>query len=192
VDLFLAISQGIGTSVATGVRALLVPLSVGVMGRLDAGTDFEGTDFAFLESVWWLALLVGLVIAAWLLERSEIEIPDAVLVVVAMGFGGALFAGALEDENYFGIGGIVPGMVCALIGFAAARAFLGGAAQRLVARGESDRTIVALGDLGAIAIAALAVLVPPVSYVALAFAVWVLAVRRRRAGEKYEGLRILR
>jgi len=31
-----------------------------------------------------------------------------------------------------------------------------------------------------------------VSYVALVFCLWVLVVRRRRAGEKYEGLRILR
>jgi hypothetical protein len=83
-------------------------------------------------------------------------------------------------------------MICALIGFVAARVFLGGAAQRLTARGESDRMIVALGDLGAIAIAALAVLVPPVAYLVLAFGIWVLLVRRRRAGQKYEGLRILR
>jgi Domain of unknown function (DUF4126) len=192
MDLFMAISQGIGTSLATGVRALLVPLCVGVMGRLDAGIDFEHTGYSFLESVWWLALLVALVLGAWLLERSEIVVPDAVWVVIALGLGGILFAGVLEDEDYFGIGGIVPGMVCALIGFAAARVFLGGAAQRLVARGESDRTIVALGDLGAIAAAALAVLVPPFSYLALAFAAWVLIVRRRRMGEKYEGLRILR
>ena len=78
-----------------------------------------------------------------------------------MGLGGVLFAGALEDENYFGAAGIVPGIVCALLGFVAARAFLGGAADRLAARGESGGTISALGDFGAVAIAALAVLLPP-------------------------------
>jgi hypothetical protein len=36
------------------------------------------------------------------------------------------------------------------------------------------------------------VLVPPVSIVALAFCAWVLVARRQRAGQKYEGLRILR
>jgi Domain of unknown function (DUF4126) len=192
MDLFMAISQGIGTSLATGVRALLVPLCVGVMARLNAAIDFEHTGFSFLESVWWLALLMALVVGAWLLERADVELPEAVWAVVAMGLGGVLFAGALEDEDYFGVGGIVPGMICALIGFVAARAFLGRAAQRLTARGESDRMIVALGDLGAIAIAALAVLVPPVAYLALAFGIWVLLAHRRRAGQKYEGLRILR
>jgi Domain of unknown function (DUF4126) len=192
MDLFMAISQGVGTSLATGVRALLVPLCVGVMARLNAGTDFEDTGLSYLESVWWLALLMVLVVGAWLLERADIQVPEAVWVAVAMGLGAVLFAGALEDEDRFGPGGIVPGMLCALIGFVAARAFLGGAAQRLTARGESDRMIVALGDLGAIAIAALAVLVPPFSYLAFALAAWVLVVRRRRTGQKYEGLRILR
>jgi len=192
MDLFLAISQGIGTSLATGVRALLVPLFVGAMARADAAIDFERTGFAWLESIWWLALLVALVVVAWLLDRSDVEVPEGIWVVVAMGLGGMLFAGALEDDDYFGTVGIVPGMVCALVGFLAARVFLGGAAERLRARGESVGTIQALGDIGAIVVAALAVLVPPVSLVALAFCAWVLAARRQRAGQKYEGLRILR
>ena len=57
---------------------------------------------------------------------------------------------------------------------------------------RAARTITALGDLGAIAIAALAVLLPPTSYLAVAFCLWVLLARRRREGQKYEGLRILR
>ena len=192
MDLFLAISQGIGSSLATGVRALLVPLFVGVMALANVGVDFEHTGFEWLEAIWWLVLLAVLVAAAWLLDRSDVEVPEGVWVVVAMGLGGMLFAGSLEDENYFGTAGIVPGMACALLGFLAARAFLGGAADRLSSRGESGGTINALGDLGAIAIAAFAVLLPPVSYVAVAFCLWVLLARRRRAGEKYEGLRILR
>ncbi len=192
MDLFLAINQGIGISLATGVRALLVPLFVGAMARADAAIDFERTGFAWLESTWWLAVLLVLVVAAWLLDRSRVEVPEGIWVVVGMGIGGVLFAAALEDENFFGTAGIVPGMVCALIGFVAARAFLGGAAQRLRSRGEGTGTIQALGDVGAIAIAALAVLVSPASIAALAFCAWVLIARRQRAGQKYEGLRILR
>ena len=41
-------------------------------------------------------------------------------------------------------------------------------------------------------LAGLSVLVPPVSLVALAFLVWLLLQQRRRAGQKYAGLRILR
>jgi hypothetical protein len=192
MDLFLAISQGIGTSLATGVRALLAPLLVGVMARANAGIDFDQTGYEWLESVWWLGLLAALVAAAWLFDRSGNEVPDGVWVVVAMGLGAVLFAGALEDENYFGTAGLVPGMVSALVGFLAARVFLGGATERLATRGESTTTIVVLGDFAALALAALAVLLPPVSYVAVGFCLWVLAARRRRAGEKYEGLRILR
>ncbi len=192
MDLFLAISQGIGSSLATGARALLVPLFIGVMARANVGIDFEHTGFEWLEAVWWLVLLFVLTASAWLLDRSEVEVPEGVWAVVAMGLGGMMFAGALEDENYFGTVGIVPGMICALLGFLAARAFLGGAVERLAARGEGDGTITVLGDFGALAIAALAVLLPPTSYLAVAFCLWVLLARRRRAGQKYEGLRILR
>jgi hypothetical protein len=192
MDLFLAISQGIGTSLATGVRALLAPLFVGVMARANAGIDFEQTGYEWLEATWWLVLLFVLIAASWLVDRSDAEVPEGVWVVVAMGIGGVLFAGALEDENYFGEAGIVPGMLCALVGFLAARAFLGGATERLEARGEGSGTIGALGDFGAILIAALAVLLPPASLIAAAFCLWVLVARRRRGGQKYEGLRILR
>jgi hypothetical protein len=162
------------------------------MARANAAIDFEQTAYEWLESLWWLALLVALVVAAWLLDRSRVEVPEGIWAVVAMGLGGILFAAALEDEGYFGTGGIVPGMLCALLGFMAARAFLGGAAPRLRSRGEGTGTIQALGDVGAVAIAALAVLLPPLSVVALAFCAWVLLARRQRAGQKYEGLRILR
>src|SRR5688572_28193031 len=192
MDLFLAISQGIGTSLAAGVRALLVPLFVGAMARADAVVDFEHTGFEFLESIWWLSLLLALVFAAFLLDRSDVEVPEGVWAVVAMAFGGLLFAGVLEDENFFGTAGLIPGMVCALLGFMAARALLGGATERLAARGESGGMIRTIGDLSAVVIAALALLLPPLSYVALAFCAYVLLARRRRAGEKYEGLRILR
>ena len=51
MDLFLAISQGIGTSLATGVRAFLAPLLVGALARANVGVDFEGTEYEFLESI---------------------------------------------------------------------------------------------------------------------------------------------
>jgi hypothetical protein len=192
MDLFLAISQGIGTSLATGVRTFLVPLVVGAMARANAVIDFEQTGFEFLESVWWLALMLAFVVVGWLIDRSDVEVHDAAWLVVSMGLGALLFMGSLEDEEYFGTAGLIPGMLCALLGFAAARAFFGGAAERLEARGESAGTIRTLADMGAIAFAALAVVAPPVSYLAVAFCLWVLLARRRREGQKYEGLRILR
>ncbi len=44
----------------------------------------------------------------------------------------------------------------------------------------------------ALVLAALSILVPPVSVLAIAFLVWLIAGGRRRSGEKYAGLRILR
>jgi hypothetical protein len=41
-------------------------------------------------------------------------------------------------------------------------------------------------------LAALSILIPPVSILAIAFLIWLLAGGRRRSGEKYAGLRILR
>jgi hypothetical protein len=44
----------------------------------------------------------------------------------------------------------------------------------------------------ALLLAVVAVLISPLAWIAFAFALWVLVVQRRRAGGKYEGLRILR
>ena len=44
----------------------------------------------------------------------------------------------------------------------------------------------------ALALAALSILVPPVSVLALGFLAWLLLGGRRREGEKYAGLRVLR
>jgi hypothetical protein len=192
MDLFMAISQGIGSSLAAGVRPFLVTLFVGAMARADVGVDFDGTEYEFLESVFWLVLMLVLIVGAWLLDRSHIEVPEATWAVTAGALGGVLFAGSLAEQDYASAAGLLAGVAFALFAFLAARAFLGGASERLAARGESGATIQVLGDLAAIVLAALALLVSPVSYVALAFCAWVLLARRRRAGQKYEGLRILR
>ena len=61
--LFLDIGQGVGLAAATGVRPFLPALLAGALARGDAGIDFEGTDFAswragFLLACWPLAVLV--------------------------------------------------------------------------------------------------------------------------------------
>ena len=194
MDLFLAISQGTGTSLATGVRTFLAPLLVGAFARLNLGVDFEGTEYEFLESIFWLALMLALIVGAWWLDRSDIPVPLAARAVAAIGIGAVLFAGCLAERDYASEPGLAAGAACALVGLAAATVFLGGAAQRLAARGESEAgtTLELLADGATLVLAALALLVEPVSWLALAFCAWVLLVRRRRAGEKYEGLRILR
>jgi hypothetical protein len=194
MDLFLAISQGIGTSLATGVRTFLVPLLVGALARGNIGVDFDGTEYEFLESVFWLALMLALLVGAWSLERSDIPVSPAVWAVASAALGGVLFAGSLSEEAYASEPGLFAGVLVALVGFLAARSFVGGATERLSARGEAGaaRSLAVVVDIGTLVFAALALLVSPVSYVGLAFCAWVLIVQRRRSAQKYEGLRILR
>ena len=67
--LFLAICQGAGFSVGAGIRPFLPTLLVGVLAHADAGIDFDGTDYAFIESTWFLFALVAALFAVALVER---------------------------------------------------------------------------------------------------------------------------
>jgi hypothetical protein len=194
MDLFLAISQGIGTSLAAGVRTFLVPLLIGAMARANIGVDFEGTQYEFLESIVWLAIMLALIVGAWWVERSGIPVTAAARAVASAAIGGVLFAGSLAERDYSSEPGLLAGALFALVGFFAALTFLTGAEERLTARGEAGAgaTLRLVVDFAVLALAALAVLVEPVSYLALGFCAWVLLVRRRRESQKYEGLRILR
>ena len=194
MDLFLAISQGIGTSIAPGIRTWLPPLLVGVFARADLGIDFEGTDYAFLESIGWLAALVAALALLTLARRMDVKVPAAVIAVAAFAIGALEFAGSLADEGFASGPGLVAGAACALVAFVAARAFFGRSVAR-VREGERAQatTFIELYAEGvALAVAALAVLVPPASYLALAACGWMLLAQRRRAAAKYEGLRVLR
>jgi hypothetical protein len=190
----MAISQGVGVSVAAGVRPFLVALAVGALARANAGVDFEGSGWGFLESFPWLAAMLVLIVLAVAAGRRRLTVPAQVLAVAAIAIGAVEFAGSLAEEDYAAAPGLVAGAACALLATAAARAFFGRAAARARAGGEDEAaTLVELLAIGpALVLAALAVLVSPVSWIALAFCAWILLVQRRRAGRKYEGLRILR
>src|ERR687883_535340 len=58
MSLFLDIGQGAGVSGATGVRPFLPALLAGALAKNDSGVDFDGTDFSFLESPWFLLVIV--------------------------------------------------------------------------------------------------------------------------------------
>ena len=120
--------------------------------------------------------------------------PALVLATAAVAIGALQFAGSLADEGYAAGLGLAGGAACAALGFLAAQAFFGRAASRARSGGEEEAaSLVELFAQGAaLILAALAVFVSPFAWVAFAFALWVLLVQRRRAGQKYEGLRILR
>jgi hypothetical protein len=203
MSLFLDIGTGAGLASSTGVRPYLPPLLAGGLARGDVGIDFDGTDFRFLESTPFLAAVVALGVAAFLLERSAANrsSPDiggragrgpvellAGLIGVAL--GALLFAGALADNGHPIWIGLVFGPFCAALGWLA----IGGLVERVRARLQPEQAalLTAYADAAALILAALAVFVPPLALLAIPAFFLLLAGGRRREGQKYAGLRILR
>jgi hypothetical protein len=198
MSVFMDIGTGAGLASATGVRPYLPPLLTGALARSDTGIDFSGTDWSFLESPVFLGavLLVGL--AAYGLERSEAGASGSqgrrpVVIfsgIVGVVLGALLFAGALADGGEASWIGLVAGPLCAALGWLA----IGGLVERARTRLDSGAAalITVYADIAALALAALAIFVPPLSFLALIGFVVLLAGGRRREGEKYAGLRVLR
>src|SRR3954462_13001664 len=67
---FMDISTGAGLASSSGIRPYLPPLLAGGLARGDVAIDFDGTDFSFLESTGFLAAVVAVGVAAFLIERS--------------------------------------------------------------------------------------------------------------------------
>jgi Domain of unknown function (DUF4126) len=199
MSLFLDIGTGAGLSGATGVRPFLPPLLTGALARGDAGIDFDGTDWSFLESPGFLFALLALAVLAYLVERSganrappeggrsALAIAGGLLGVV---LGALLFAGALADGGEQSWIGLVAGPVCAALGWLAVGGLLDRARGRL--EGGAATLLGVYAELAALVLAAVAIFLPPVSYLVLVAFVVLLIGGRRREGEKYAGLRVLR
>jgi hypothetical protein len=191
VKLLLDITQGMGVSAAAGLRPFLPTLLVGALAADDLGVDFDGTEFAFLESAWFLlAVTIAFVISTLLRARLETPAGEAALTGIGLGLGALLFAGTLDDRYSTWWPGIVGGLVCAFIAQQGARSLLTRTRARLDA--EAVGALFLYAEAAALLLAGLAVLIPPVSVLAVAFFVWLRFGGRRREGEKYAGLRILR
>lgn len=191
MKLLIDILQGMGLACAAGIRPFVPAFVAGAAGRADLLVDFEGTDFDFLEHNWWLVAMAVLVVAGVLL-RGELERPTAVAALqgVALGMGGLLFAAFLASDGYAWWPGVPAGIACAWITATAARGIFAGAAGRLDGAARAQLPIYAEGI--ALLLAVLAIVAPPIAPVVLGAAVWLILGARRRAGEKYAGLRILR
>jgi hypothetical protein len=197
--LFFDIGTGAGLAGATGVRPFLPPLLAGTLARGDAGIDFEGTDWSFLESPGFLLGLLVLVLLAYAAERSgsnrappagdrsALAIAEGVIGLV---LGALLFAGAMADGGEESWIGLVAGPVCAALGWLAVGGLLDRARARL--QGGAATLLGVYADVAALLIAAAAIFLPPVSYLVLVAFVVLLFGGRRREGQKYAGLRILR
>ena len=192
----LDILQGLGLSAASGVRPFLPALVAGAFASANVGVDFEGTDLAFLESTGWLlAVVIATVLAVAAQrrlgsDRMEAGPIGAALGGLALGIGALLCAGSIADHAETWWPGLPAGIIAALLAQVALRDLLRRTRARLDPDAREALTVYADGV--ALLLAALSVLVPPVSVIALGFLVWLLVGGRRRDGEKYAGLRILR
>lgn len=191
VKLLLDILQGMGVSAAAGLRPFLPTLLVGALAADDLGVDFDGTDFAFLESAWFLlAVTVALVVTTLLRSRLETAAGEAAMSGVGLGLGALLFAGTLDDRHGTWWPGLLAGLLCAFIAQQGARSLVTRTRARLDAAAAGALFLYV--EAVALLLAGLAVLIPPVSILAIAFFIWLRLGGRRREGEKFAGLRILR
>ena len=124
--------------------------------------------------------------------RARLETPAGIAALqgIGIGLGALLFAGTLDDRNEVWWPGLIGGVLFAMLASAAVRDLFARTRTRLDREAAAALPIYAEGV--ALVLAALSILIPPVSVLAIGFFVWLLAGGRRRAGEKYAGLRILR
>jgi hypothetical protein len=191
MKLLIDILQGMGLSAAAGMRPFLPTLVAGAFATADVGIDFDGTAFSFLEAPAFL-LAVAIVMVVTFMVRGRLESPAgaAALQGVAIGLGALLFAATLDDRHAVWWPGLIAGLLIAALASTAVRDLFRRVRGRLDHEAAAALPIYAEGV--AVAVAALSILIPPLSLVAIGFLVWLLAGGRRREGEKYAGLRILR
>jgi hypothetical protein len=196
VRLLFDILLGAGLAGAAGLRPFLPTLLAGGLASGNVGVDFDHTSFSFLESPAFLivvALAAAVTIALerrWGGDRLERGPAGAALAGIALGLGALLFAGSLADDGYTWWPGLLGGLLVGLVAQAAARSLFGRVRARLDADARQALPVYAEGS--SLLAAGASVLFPPLGVIVVGFEAWLAAAGRRRAGEKYAGLRILR
>jgi hypothetical protein len=196
MDYLLALLQGLGIAAAIGIRPFLPTLLVGALAAGDLGIDFAGTDFYFLEQTAFLLAIVIAVAAFNIVDRrrgadtSGQGAVVAVLLVCALVLGALQASGSIADVSSDWWPGIPIGVAAASLGYLAASSLFGRVRARLDA--ETAGALPLYAEAAALAAAGLSILFPPLAVLIAAGLAWLLLGGRRREGEKYAGLRILR
>jgi hypothetical protein len=196
MDFLLDLLQGAGLAAAVGIRPFLPVLLAGALAAGDVGIDFSGTDFSFLEE--WpflLGVLVVVVVLDMIGRRAGRDAPDRpplvyFLAAVAIALGALVAAGSVADHSSDWWAGAIVGVACAALGFQAARSLFSRVRKRLDPQAANALPVYAEGS--ALLAAGLSVLFPPLAILIIGALIWLLAGGKRRAGEKYAGLRVLR
>jgi hypothetical protein len=191
MDTLFDILTGVGLAAAAGIRPFLPALAAGAFAAADLTIDFEGTDLSFLEKPGWLlAIVVALIAVVLLQRRGESSLLENAVALIAVVVGAALCAGALADHGDTWWPGVPVGVALAGLAFTASRNLFARARGRLDP--DAQGALAVYADGASVIAAVLAILLPPVSVVLVGFLVFLLLGGRRREGEKYAGLRILR
>jgi hypothetical protein len=196
VHLVFDIFQGIGIAAAVGIRPFLPSLAAGALAAGDVEIHFDHTNYSFLQEAPFLLAMAVLAIALAVAERrlaperldrgAGLYLLGAASIVL----GCLFFAASLCRGGYTVWPGYVGGAICALIGIAATRPLF----ARVRARLDSDTVgaVPLFAEGVAVLYAALSIVAPPVGPIGLALLLWLLWAGRRREGQKYAGLRILK
>jgi hypothetical protein len=196
MDFLFDLLQGAGIAAAIGIRPFLPVLLVGALAAGNLGIDFDGTDFAFLEQAPALAIvLVMLALTTYVVRRAGPDAPERPPYVVIFGalaviLGALQGAASLADDHHPIVAGLIVGAACAALGFVAVRDLLMRTRRRLDA--ETAGTLPVYAEGAGLAAAGLSVLFPPLAVLVIGGLIALLVGGRRRSGEKYAGLRILR
>jgi len=196
VHLVFDIFRGIGAAAAVGIRPFLPALVVCALAAGSVAIHFKHTDYSFLSQSWFLLVLVVGAIVLAVGERrlgparTDSRATVAVVAVCSLALGALLFAGTLRQGGFAGWPGLPGGAVCAAIGALGTRPLFSRVRRRLDAGAAAALPLYA--ESVALVLAALSVVAPPVGVIGLLALLWLIVASRRRQGEKYAGLRILR
>jgi uncharacterized membrane protein len=196
MHLVFDIFQGIGVAAAVGIRPFLPALVAGALAAGNVEIHFTHTDYSFLQSGPFLLILavlaVVLVVAESRLAARRLEGgPGALLLAAAAVVLGALFFAASLCRGHYAVWpGFIGGVICAVIGILATRPLFGRVRARL--DDSAAAAVPFYAEAIGILLAGLSVVAPPVGVIGLALLLWLLFAGRRREGQKYAGLRILR
>lgn len=196
MDLVLAICQAIGLAVAVGVGGPLAALFISAMAYLHLGIDTRGTSWKFLGAGWFLVVvLLANIVSFYAASRDEVRrVPQVAFATV---FGAIAGGASLAEQGESAVIGVLIGALVGLGTALIASDILVGAQRRarnssLKGAGGETSTLELIFAAAGIVIAVLALFVPPLSLLALVALAILARGRRKRAGEKYEGLRVLR
>jgi hypothetical protein len=200
VHLVFDILTGIGVAAAVGIRPFLAALVVGILAAAKVEIHFNGTTYSFLQRWPFLLALLILALLAMLLERrfarpdGGFRSPEAIgLALAGAVLAALLFAGSLSArgvQHYTAWPGWIGGVLCAAVGLFATWPLFARVQARLDP--EAAAAVPLYAEAAAVLLAALSVVAPPIGLIGLLALAWLWLAGRRREGQKYAGLRILR